>query len=53
MDYLVCDYDERTSEIVADFDLSEKLSFLRNCGVRVQVTEIKYGDVIIDDTKSS
>ena len=37
MDYLVCDYAEGTAEIVSDFEL--------------QVTEINYGKMIIDDSR--
>tara|TARA_B100000287_G_scaffold217666_1_gene205308 strand:+ start:288 stop:461 length:174 start_codon:yes stop_codon:yes gene_type:complete len=51
IDYLVTDYDEGTSEIVCGYDLEEKVAFERECGVRVCVTEIRYGKTIIDDTK--
>jgi hypothetical protein len=53
LDYLVSDYDEGTSEIVCGYELEEKVTFMRECGVQVCVTEIHYGKTIIDDTKKS
>jgi hypothetical protein len=51
VDYLVCDYDEGTAEIVSDFDLEERLATERSLGTVLQVTEINYGKVIIDDSR--
>ena len=49
-DYIVCDYDEGTSEIVDGFDVEKEVEMIRSCGNKVVVTEIIYGECVIDDS---
>ena len=51
-DYLVCDYDEGDVEIVDGFDVEEKVEEIRRCGNMAVVTEIIYGEVVIDDARA-
>ena len=49
-EYLVVDYDEGTAEIVEGFNVEEEINSIRSCGNKALVTEIIYGEVVIDDS---
>lgn len=49
-EYLVVDYDEGTAEIVEGFDVEKEVNSIRSCGNKALVTEIIYGEVVIDDS---
>ena len=49
-EYLVVDYDEGTAEIVEGFNVEKEINSIRSCGNKALVTEIIYGEVVIDDS---
>lgn len=48
-EYLLFDYDDGTTEIVDEYELDEKVEFIRGCGGKAVAREIIYGEKVVDD----